>query len=169
MQTQSRLALHSERLRFSTWQSSDADLLYGLHSDARVKQGYPADMQWDMEATQKRLATYMKEQTDFGYTKWKLCLHDGTFIGRAGWSPWGEMKAEIGYALKPSHWNQGYGLEAANALADWGLTHHPHITFVGFALPGNGRSRRVLEKMGMRFVDYRVLGGHESAYYELGT
>ena len=166
MTTASQTMLLTERLRFETWRLEDSDLLFDLHADARVKRGYPAEYQWTTEATQSRLASYMKEQVDFGYTKWKLCLHDGTFIGRAGWSPWGELKAELGYALKPQYWNQGYAHEAASALLTWCQVNHPRVRLVGFALTSNVPSRRILEKIGMKLIDFRIIGDHENAFYE---
>lgn len=33
----------------------------------------------------KKFATEPEET--LGFTKWKVSLHDGTFVGRAGWSP----------------------------------------------------------------------------------
>jgi RimJ/RimL family protein N-acetyltransferase len=46
----------------------------------------------------------------------------------------------------------------------WGQEHRPNDSFVGFALPNNGASRRILEKIGMEFLDYRQIAG---AFYEL--
>ncbi len=108
----------------------------------------------------------MNEQASAGFTKWKLSLSDGTFIGRAGWSPWEEDSLEIGYAVKPQFWNKGYASEAAVALMAWAKVHRPRESLVGFALPGNVASRRILEKIGMEFLDYREIAGAAFVYYQ---
>jgi [ribosomal protein S5]-alanine N-acetyltransferase len=164
----SKVMLTTERLRLETWRTDDLDLLYDLHADPRVQAAYaPGPYKWTTDGIKKRLAEYMAEQQNYGFTKWKLCLPDGTFIGRAGWSPWGRNELEIGYAIKPDFWNNGYASEAAIALLSWAQAHHPQQTLVGFALPNNGASLRVLEKLGMTFVDRRVIAGAEFAYYEV--
>jgi RimJ/RimL family protein N-acetyltransferase len=165
---QSQIMLVTERLRFETWRPEDKNLLFDLHADPRVQTGYaPGPHKWTMEGIDRRLAGYMDEQINFCFTKWKLCLADGTFIGRAGWSPWEEATLEIGYAIKPQFWNNGYASEAAHALLSWGQAHRPHDSLVGFALPDNGASRRILERIGMSFLDYRQIAGAMFAYYEL--
>mgnify|MGYP002085118139 CR=1 FL=1 len=168
MEDQSLFMLMTERLRFETWKREDKDLLFELHADPRMQKSYaPGPNKWTIQAIELRLTGYMEEQANFGFTKWKLCLSDGTFIGRAGWSPWGKATLEIGYAIKPQFWNNGYASEAASALLAWGQAHHPHDTLVGFALSNNSASRRILEKIGMKFVDYRTIAGVDNAYYEL--
>ncbi len=160
--------LTTERLRFETWRSEDIDLLFELHADPRIQTGYaPGSHKWTMEGVGRRLAGYLNEQTSFGFTKWKLCLTDGTFIGRAGWSPWEKATLEIGYAIKPQFWNHGYASEAAIALLSWAQTQRPHDLLVGFALPSNIASLKILEKMGMVLLDYREIAGAKFAYYKL--
>ena len=160
--------MKTERLRFSTWRHVDANLLFELHADPRVQTAYPPDpFKWTLEGINRRLTEYMQEQTDFGFTKWKLSLSDGTFVGRAGWSPWEEATLEIGYAIKPQFWGNGYASEAAYSLLGWAREHRPKASLVGFALPSNYASLRVLEKIGMEFLEYRVIAGANFAFHTL--
>jgi [ribosomal protein S5]-alanine N-acetyltransferase len=165
---QLQLILKTERLRFETWKPEDKNLLFELHADPRVQTSYaPGPHKWTREGIERRLTKYMEEQESFGCTKWKLSLSDGTFIGRAGWSPWEEGTLEIGYAIKPLFWNNGYASEAASALLTWGQVNRPDYCFVGFALPNNAASRRILEKIGMEFLDCRQIANATFAFYEL--
>ena len=107
----------------------------------------------------------MAEQATYGHTKWKLSLQDGTFVGRAGWSPW-EGDLEIGYAIRPAFQRRGFAQEAAIALIDWALHHRSNKGLVGFALTHNTASRRVLEAVGMRFIDERLLAGAINAFFQ---
>lgn len=162
------MMLRTERLCFEAWQTEDKALLFELHSDPRVQTAYvPDPKKWTMAGIERRLNGYMNEHARFGITKWKLKLPDGTFIGRAGWSPWEENSLEIGYAIKPEFWRNGYASEAAFALVSWAKVHHPPNELVGFALPDNLGSRRVLEKIGMKFSDFREIAGASFAYYTI--
>lgn len=159
------MMLTSARLRFDAWRNADLPLLHALHSDPTVQTGYSAGPEaWTWAGIEERLRGYMAEQDIYGHTKWKLSLQNGTFVGRAGWSPW-EGHLEIGYAIQPVFQRRGFAQEAATALIGWGLHHHPHKDLVGFALIQNMASRHVLETAGMRFIDERMIAGAMNAFF----
>jgi RimJ/RimL family protein N-acetyltransferase len=58
---------------------------------------------------------------------------------------------DIGYALLPEFWGQGYALEAANAVLDYGHYAHELTRILAIVSPGNERSIRVLERCGMKY------------------
>lgn len=58
---------------------------------------------------------------------------------------------DIGFALLPKFWGQGYALEAASAVLAWGQGELGLHRIVALTNPDNERSIRVLEKLGMRF------------------
>lgn len=58
-------------------------------------------------------------------------------------------RAELGYWLGREHWGQGYALEAARALIDWGFRELQLERVFAQYLADNRRSGRVLEKLGM--------------------
>ena len=74
---------------------------------------------------------------------------------------------DVGFALLPEFWSQGYAIESAAAVLEhgrraFGLTH-----IVGIARPDNHASIRVLEKLGMKFEErVRVMpDGPEDVLY----
>lgn len=96
--------LTTARLRFDRWTDDDFEALFALHADPRVQPSYaPGPEKWTRVGIVARLAGYRDEQVRLGFTKWRLGLHDGTFLGRAGWSPWEDGALEIGYAILPDH------------------------------------------------------------------
>ncbi len=162
------LRLTTPRLRLDAWSPADLPLLFGLHSDPRVQAGYPAKADnWTEPAIRAKLAGFIAEQENLGLTKWKMSLRDGTFIGRAGWSPWGGDELEIGYAIAPEHQGCGYAVEVASALLSEARRHRPPSQLVGFALLNNMASRHVLERIGMTFEGERVIGGMPNAFYRV--
>lgn len=159
--------LTSERLGFHHWLEDDLDDLFRLHADPAVQTGYvPGPAKWTRDAMAESLARYRLEDDAHGITKWRLSLHDGTFVGRAGWSPWQEGRIEIGYAILPAFQGRGLAAEAANALVAWARRWRSE-PLSGYALPDNAASRRILEKIGMTFVDERPIDGGTFAYYEM--
>ena len=59
--------------------------LIELHSDPQIMRYLSADGRpWPHEIIVEKLADFIAERAARGHTKWKVCLHHGTFIGRAG-------------------------------------------------------------------------------------
>jgi len=158
--------LSTSRLRFDKWRHEDADLLFAIHSSPLIQRGYPFPTSaWTRNAVLERLRRYMGEHERQGLTKWKLSLLDGTFVGRAGWSPWGHQ-IEIGYAVLPEFQGKGIAMEAAFALMEWAQARRSE-DLVGFCLVGNYRSKSILERIGMKYEYDRVISEAMHAFYRL--
>jgi RimJ/RimL family protein N-acetyltransferase len=56
---------------------------------------------------------------------------------------------EVGWRLSAEHWNRGYATEGARAALTFGFETLDLREIVSFTVPGNARSRRVMEKIGM--------------------
>jgi RimJ/RimL family protein N-acetyltransferase len=64
---------------------------------------------------------------------------------------------EIDYRLGKPFWGQGYGSEAAHAMARFTLAHTAFKRLTAYIVPGNDGSIRIVEGLGLRFesmVDY---------------
>lgn len=59
---------------------------------------------------------------------------------------------DIGYALLPRFWSQGYAVEAAQAMKDYARDVIKLKRLVAITDPANQGSIRLLEKIGLRFV-----------------
>ena len=57
---------------------------------------------------------------------------------------------EVGWRLDPDHWGQGYATEGARAAVRFGFERAGLTEIVSFTTISNLRSRRVMEKIGMR-------------------
>ncbi len=57
---------------------------------------------------------------------------------------------EIGYSVIPACRRQGYGFEAAKAIAEWALNHKEVHTIKAECEKDNMASVHLLEKLGMR-------------------
>lgn len=74
---------------------------------------------------------------------------------------------DIGYSVLPEHWGKGFATEMARAVLALGFDKLRFTEIVGIALPGNLPSRRVLEKIGLRYEREAVLEGMAFAVYRI--
>jgi RimJ/RimL family protein N-acetyltransferase len=105
----------------------------------------------DAAGTAARLATFLREQSERGWTRWRVEDRDGRMIGRAGFGLSADgRRRELGYLLAPRCWGRGLGTELARALVRWHLGHLDGLepALQAWVFPDNVASRRVLEKAG---------------------
>lgn len=99
---------------------------------------------------QNHLASYERH----GYGHYLIELKDGCIpIGTCGLiyrEALGEV--DVGYALLPTWWSQGYAFEAASAVMAYGRGPLGLKRIVAVVSPGNTASIRVLEKLGLRYA-----------------
>ena len=144
--------LETERLRLTNWLPQDLPDLERLHGEPEVARfltlsGNP----WTTEQCRTALTTWMDLFASSRLGKLRVMRKsDQCLVGRAGfgiYTPTGEP--EIGFALYPRFWGNGYAVEAASALRDWILTETGWDHFIGLADTRNQGSLNVLRKIGM--------------------
>jgi RimJ/RimL family protein N-acetyltransferase len=64
---------------------------------------------------------------------------------------------DIGFAVSPNYWGLGYTTEGAAAVLTRGRQQFGLTAVYGITLPHNIRSIRVLEKLGLQFVEEKSL------------
>jgi 8-oxo-dGTP diphosphatase len=81
---------------------------------------------------------------------------DGALVGSIDLSVETDRKsAALGYWLGERQWGQGFASEAARAMIRFAFTNLKLRQVTANALPENARSIRVLEKIGLRYVEMR--------------
>ena len=92
----------------------------------------------------------------------------GRFAGWCGlWRLVETGETEIGYALFPAFWGRGYAPEAARAVLRYGFEKLGLERLVAVADPLNAASRRVMEKIGMRFDYVGEFYGRDLVHYSI--
>lgn len=83
---------------------------------------------------------------------------DGAVLGHGGIEQAEDpADGEIDYFLGKPFWGQGYGSEAAHAMARFALGHTGFERLIAYIVPGNEGSIRIVESLGMGYegdVDY---------------
>lgn len=136
----------------TNWLPEHLEDIVSLHNDLRVTNYLTSDGGVETrEQAQKRFEDWADNFAKNRMGKLRVTLKsDDRFIGRAGFGIFDKTgEAEIGYALLPSYWGNGYAFEAAVGLRDWFFreTDNPH--FLGFANVRNIASLQILKRIGM--------------------
>jgi RimJ/RimL family protein N-acetyltransferase len=143
----------TERLTLRHWQESDRAPFARLNRDPRVMEFMPGVL---TEAESGGLADRIEEH--FREHGFGLCAVEITgeqsfigFIGLAMPSFNAEFTpcVEIGWRLAPEYWGQGFATEGAREMVRYGFEVIGLESVVSLTVPGNIRSRRVMEKLGM--------------------
>jgi RimJ/RimL family protein N-acetyltransferase len=147
-------SLQTERLLLRRWRDSDREPFACINADPRVMEHFPATLaREESDALIDRVETHF---AGHGFGPWAAELRaPGEFIGFIGLSvPAFEAHftpcVEIGWRLAADHWGRGLATEGARAALHYAFTelHLPEV--VSFTAVANLRSRRVMEKLGMK-------------------
>ncbi len=127
--------------------------LLTVFGDAEVMRFYPAP--FDLPRMQDWLAWNQRSYAQCGYGLWSVLLRaTGELIGDCGLVNQdvdGLRETEIGYHIRRDLWGRGLATEAALACRDYGFQVLGCHRLVSLIHPENTASRRVAEKVGMRF------------------
>jgi ribosomal-protein-alanine N-acetyltransferase len=117
-----------------------------------------------------RIPTFMVQHwKQHGFGPWAV-IHrtEEQFIGHCGLRYWpGSADVEVLYALARPYWGQGLATEGARASLRYGFEHLRLERIVAAAMVENIGSRRVMEKIGLRYEKDFRFGTLEAAWYTL--
>ncbi len=104
------------------------------------------------DARQYILAGPVKSYERFGFGLYLVEIKEsGAAAGICGLIQREQLDdVDVGFAFLPRFWSQGYALESAAAVMDYGKGTLGLERIVAIVSPGNERSIRLLEKLGMR-------------------
>lgn len=146
--------LETERLRLRPWCDADLPPFAKLNADPVVNEfllGPIGRLESDLAAG--RIRAHFAER---GFGLWAVEVRgEIPFAGFVGLSvPSFDAHftpcVEVGWRLSRLAWGKGYAPEAARAALRFGFEELGLSEIVSFTVPENRRSRRVMEKIGMR-------------------
>jgi RimJ/RimL family protein N-acetyltransferase len=143
-----RLRLHLRPVR-----AEDLEVVAALGADLRVMDPLGGTM--SRKATQVWLERLIVHWERHGYGRFLVSL-DSAFVGVVGLSradlDEGIVSGvEIAWRLEFAYWGHGYATEAAEASIRDGFERVGLQEIIGFTTPNNGRSRRIMDRLGMVF------------------
>ena len=145
------MLLETGRLLLRPITSEDLDEFVALHADPEVTRHISA---FDRAQSEERLHRNDREWEERGHGLLAVVdRENGEFLGRTGLKHWPQFgpdgETEVGWVLRRSAWGQGYATEAAGACLDWAFSDLRLDLVTAMIGPGNDRSVRVAERLGM--------------------
>lgn len=145
--------IETDRLLLRLWEKRDRVPFAQLNSDPLVMEFMPGCLSSEeSDLLADRIENHFRTH-DFGLYAAEL-RKERSFIGYVGLAVPG-FKAhftpcvEIGWRLSADHWGHGLATEGARAVVHHAFDPLGFASLVSFTVPGNLRSRRVMEKIGM--------------------
>lgn len=150
----SPITLQTRRLKLREWTDSDLAPFAEMNADPRVMEHFPAiQSKRESDDSVERFRTHFDEH---GFGLWAVeLLATREFAGFVGLAvPRFEAPftpcVEIGWRLASRFWGLGYATEGAHETLRYGFETVGLDEIVSFTAVANERSRRVMEKLGMR-------------------
>jgi RimJ/RimL family protein N-acetyltransferase len=151
--------LETDRLVLRGWRDDDLDAHAAMAADPEVERFLSGPL--DRSQAWRSMALHAGHWALRGYGNWVVERKaDGEVLGRVGlWNPEGWFGIEVGWKLARHAWGNGYATEAARAAVEWGFANLPTDEIISVIDPGNERSIRVAERLGMQVRRTEVLDG----------
>jgi len=166
--------IETERLLLRELQMSDVDGMFELDSNPNVHLFVGNKPVKSIEESIGYVKNVQQQYKDFGTGRWAVILKEtNEFLG------WSGIKFitneinnhkdfyEIGYRFIEKHWGKGYATEAGKAFVDYTFNVMKVDALYAYADAGNENSRRILEKLGLRYVNSFEYEEELEVWYEL--
>jgi len=166
--------IETERLILRELLLSDVDGMFELDSNPNVHLFLGNKPVKNVEESLDQIKNIQQQYIALGTGRWAVVLKEtGEFMG------WSGIKFitneinnhkdfyEIGYRFIEKHWRKGYATEAGKAFVDYAFNVMKVEALYAYADAGNEGSRKILEKLGLRYVNSFKYEGEMEVWYEL--
>ena len=153
MRHDSDMLLSTPRLRLEPWQSDDWTAFLPIAQDSEVMRYITGGVPWTEEQVRSFVDRQVKLYAERGFCRWKLVdAATGDLAGFCGVGFWRDgLEPEIGWWLARRYWGQGLATEAARVALRDAIERVGLRRVISVAMVGNVPSRRIMEKLGLRF------------------
>ena len=163
-----KVILETDRLLIREYVEDDSQTFFELNSNPEVLRFVPDKQLLNVEQARQLLIDHpIADYRKHGFGRGACILKStGEQIGFAGLKYLEELgEVDVAYRLLPAYWGQGLATEAALASVRFGFAHLRLKQIIGLVMPENIASVRVLEKIGLRYVDTVTFWGHQFSKY----
>ncbi len=161
--------IETARLLLRPMRPEDVDDLLAVFADPKVMASFGGAL-FDRGEMERWVRRNLDHQDRYGYGLFSL-VHkaDGVLIGDCGLEHLDDdtREAELGYDLRSDYWNRGLATEAGATVRDHAFRTLALPRLISLIRRGNGASRRVAEKIGMRHAEDVVRDGRAFWLYAL--
>ncbi len=146
--------LRTERLLLRRWRDSDLEPFAAMNADPLAMEHFPSTLS---RAESDAFAEHIERELErHGYGLWAVEMPgESPFVGFVGLIQVSDLMpfapaTEIGWRLARDHWGRGLAAEAARAAIAFGFDQLALAGIVAMTATSNARSRRLMERLGMR-------------------
>lgn len=162
------IRLETERLILTEWCVEDAEVLFELNSDTEVIK-YTGDPGFkDVNEAKVLIDNYDQ------YKRYKMgrlaaiVKRTGKMIGWCGLKYDEEDDfVDLGFRFLQAEWNKGYATEASKAVLMHGFNELHLEKIIAHAMVENIASQRVMQKLGMSFIEEGMYKGVLVVQYQM--
>ena len=167
-------SIETERLLLRELELSDAEGMFELDSNPNVHLFLGNKPVKHIDESIHQIKNIQQQYIDFGIGRWAVILKEtNEFLG------WFGIKFitneinnhknfyEIGYRFIERHWGKGYATEAGKAFVDYAFNEMKVEALYAYADAGNKDSRKILEKLGLQYINSFEYEGESEVWYEL--
>lgn len=144
-------AFETKRLFLMEFKKSDAQEIFKMRSDEKVQKYLDRDTHKSVEESEAMIDGMIKSYNNKEAINWIIRnKNTNDVIGYIGY--WRmirhNVRAEIGYAMKPEFWGNGYMSEAFAKVIEFGFKEFCLHSIEANVNPANASSIKLLEKLG---------------------
>lgn len=163
-----KVIAETDRLLLRELQPTDAQFFYDLNANPKVIQYTGNTAFQTVEEAREFLQSY-SDYRENGYGRWAVVLKEtGRVVGWCGLKLEEEtQQTDIGFRFFEEDWGKGYATESAQACLKVGFETFQLKEIVGRAMKANIASIRVLEKLGLHYVEDMMLDHQEAVLYKI--
>lgn len=152
--------IETERLIIRPLALADYPGMFEMDSDPEVHRYVGNEPVKDVARIKEVIGMVRQQYEDFGIGRWAVI--EKATNDFAGWTGFKYMTGPInkhsnfydfGYRFAKRFWGMGYATEAGKAALDYGIQHLNFKDIYAMTDIDNGASRRVLEKLGFKYIE----------------
>ncbi|HVF04117.1 MAG TPA: GNAT family N-acetyltransferase [Frankiaceae bacterium] len=162
------MLFETERLVVRDLTDDDAPALYEMHRRDEVMRWLDRTLSTGVADELARLERWRAVRRD-GFGWFAITLREtGALVGVQVFKPFDDLPhVDLGWRLHPDHWGNGYATEAARGAIAYGFGTLGLDEIAATTLPGNARSRAVMERLGMTYAGDVIHAGLPHVLYLL--
>jgi RimJ/RimL family protein N-acetyltransferase len=146
----------TKRLVLRRWREGDAAAFAAINADPEVMRFIGRGHVLGRGLSDELIARFEGEWRERGFGPWAVALRSdpGALLGFCGLTvpmflPEVLPAVEVGWRFARGAWGRGYATEAAGEAVRFAFAEHGMREVIAIVDPGNARSLRVAEKLGM--------------------
>lgn len=161
--------LETPRLLLRAFVPADLDGLHLITRDPEVMRFIGDGHTLTRAETGRNMAAIINAFHRRGFGRWALVVKEtGVLAGYCGFGLGSEeIGIELAYMLSKSEWGKGFATEAGAACLRYGFENLGLASIAALTRPENLKSRRVMERLKMKFISDGSYHGYSCVRYSI--